>query len=135
MEFPKPTKKDRLSEDNAEKDAIRQYRHRNVQIAIYRDNNQCVFCWFLLRKTTRRQEVHHVFSRGVSENDWREHYTNLLCTCKKHHPMAIQTPGASQTLGWVEDILCQANQTPINTKFRHSDYSPPEGRKSPCTDR
>jgi hypothetical protein len=35
--------------------------------------------------------------------------------------MAIQVPGASSELGWVEEILEQANETPINKKFRHSE--------------
>jgi hypothetical protein len=35
--------------------------------------------------------------------------------------MAIQVPGASSKLEWVEEILEQANETPINKKFKHSE--------------
>jgi hypothetical protein len=120
--LPKPNKADRLAEKGAQQQALREYRRTNVTIAILRDDNLCVFCWFLSGKRTRRDDVHHVFSRGKTAGDWREHYTSLVCTCKAHHPMPIQVPGASQNLTWVEDVLRQANERPINSNFRHEDY-------------
>lgn len=103
---------------------MHEWRRRSVQLAIARDNGKCVVCWFLHgRKATPQQQVHHVYSRDRKEGGWREHYTNLMCVCQEHHPPPIITPGASSHLGWVEELLHQANRTPINREFIH-DYKP-----------
>jgi len=88
--------------------------------AIERDNSQCIFCWFLEGKVTLREEIHHVYSRGKEARDWREHYRSLACTCKRHHPLPIQTPGANPNLAYVEAVLKMANDTPINPGFKHA---------------
>lgn len=116
---PKPTKEERLQEKADRKEALRNYRREQVAIAILRDNNQCVFHYFLRGEYKQREEVHHVYSRGREAGSFREHYTSLVCTCKECHPMAIQTPGASATLGWVEEVVRKANENPINPEFKH----------------
>lgn len=116
---PKPTKESRVREKAKRLEDLRAYRREQVAIAILRDNDQCAIHFFLHGENRRREEVHHIYSRGRQAGDFREHYTSLLCVCKECHPMAIQTPGASATLGWVEEIARKANETPINTEFRH----------------
>jgi hypothetical protein len=96
------------------------YRKSQAALAIERDNNQCVFCWFLLGRVTRRDDVHHAYGRGDDAGDWREEYHSLMCTCRKHHPPAIQQKGASGNLDWVEDVLRMANEDPINPRFYHT---------------
>jgi hypothetical protein len=121
MQKPKPLRKDRNAEKQLEVTALKAYRSVNVALAIERDNNQCVFCYFLHGMSAPRQEVHHVYSRGKKAGSFREHYTSLLCTCKECHPLPIQTPGASGSLAWVEAVLRKANETPINKKFQHQE--------------
>lgn len=121
MEIPKPSKKERLSKKASEKRSLADYRHKQVELAIIRDRDLCAICFFKYSRLRRRQEVHHVYSRGRRAGDWREHYTCLLCVCKECHPLPIQQPGASASLGWVEDILEKANANPINKYFRAPD--------------
>lgn len=117
--FPKPTKLERQEASQARRHKLSEYRRAQAAIAIDRDNNQCVFCWFLQGKITRRDDVHHVYGRGRDAGDWRENYQSLVCTCRRHHPQPIQTKGGPHDLDWVEVILRQANETPINPKFYH----------------
>ncbi len=91
-----------------------------MQLAIARDNGQCVFCWFQYQKEVPHTQVHHVYSRDRSAGGWREHYTNMLCVCNEHHPPPIIFPGASKNLSWVEDVARQANEQPMNEKFTHT---------------
>ena len=114
----KPSKQDRIAKDKQEKQALARYRQEQVVQAIHRDNSQCVFCWFLLGVTTKRDEIHHVYGRGTEAGDWRERYENLLCTCKRHHPPPIKSPGLNPNLDWVEAVRKAANEFPINPKFR-----------------
>ena len=87
-----------------------------------RDGGFCAICYFRDGVETPFEEVHHVYSRGKKEGDWREHYTSLLCVCKKCHPLPIITPGGSARLGWVEEVLRKANAKPINKDFIHYGY-------------
>ena len=114
---PKPKKSDREKATRKRKRDLIAYRATQVKRAIVRDNDQCVFCWFLEDTITQREEVHHVYSRGREAGSWREKTESLLCTCKEHHPPAIQIRGGSATLGWVEYILQRANETPINEAY------------------
>lgn len=118
---PKPTKKQRLLDKADRQHSLGAYRRINSARAIERDNAQCGICFFKFNRNRRGTEVHHVYSRGRRAGDWREHYRSLLYVCKECHPMAIQVPGASSKLEWVEEILEQANETPINKKFKHSE--------------
>ncbi len=99
---------------------MQDWRKKNVQLAIARDNGQCVFCWFQNHAEVPHTQVHHVYSRDRSAGGWREHYTNMLCVCNEHHPPPIIFPGASKNLSWVEEVARQANEQPINEKFIHS---------------
>jgi hypothetical protein len=74
----------------------------------------------MMGKRVMYQQVHHVFSRDRGSGGWREHYTNLLCTCQAHHPPPIIFPGGSKNLSWIEEVLIQANQEPINPDFVHN---------------
>jgi len=116
----KPSKNERTARDRQKKQALARYRQEQVALAIHRDNSQCVFCWFLLGVTTKRDEIHHVYGRGTEAGDWRERYENLLCTCKRHHPQPIKAPGLNPNLDWVEAVRKAANAQPIHAKFQHS---------------
>lgn len=115
--YPKPTKQSRKQAAQAKKLALQEFRRAQVALAISRDDNRCVFCWFLLGITASRDDVHHVYGRGQEAGDWRERYTCLLCSCRKHHPSPIKDPGGNPDLAYVEDVLRQANETPINRRF------------------
>lgn len=115
--YPKPSKKDRIAEKENTKRTLRAYRDSQYALAKQRDGGHCVFCFFQESALRQASEVHHVYSRGRAAGDWREHYTNLLCTCVRHHPPPIITPGGSATLGWVEGIKALANAFPINKEF------------------
>ncbi len=117
--YPKPTRDQREAEKRSKKQGLKEWRQKNVEVAISRDAGYCVICWFRDNKKVPYQEVHHVFSRGNSWGDWHEDYHNLMCVCQACHPQPIITPGASANLGWVEDILKKANDTPINEDFKH----------------
>lgn len=87
-------------------------------IAIERDGGLCTICYFLHNRTRRYQEVHHVYGRARNEDTlWREMAVNLLCVCKECHPPAIFQPGASASLGHIEEVRVKANTTPINVSF------------------
>ncbi len=117
--YPKPTKESRKERKRDEKLRLREYRGRQYDLVKARDGGMCVICFFKNGRKRPASEVHHVFSRGKHEGDWQEHYTNLMCVCPSCHPLPIQTPGASDNLGWVEDILAKANNNPINGDFEH----------------
>lgn len=116
--LPKPTKADRVAAKQQRQQGLKAFRQQQVAIAIERDDDQCAICWFRYGRSRRREEVHHVYSRGKQAGDWRERYTSLLCVCRECHPLPVKSPGGSKSLGWVEDILRQANETPINPQFR-----------------
>lgn len=115
---PKPTKGGHKREKDARRRALKKYTQTQAPLAISRDGDQCAICWFRDGVHKRREEVHHVYGRGRASGDFREHYTSMLCVCKECHPPPIQIPGASARLGWVEGILQQANETPINEIFK-----------------
>lgn len=119
--YPKPEKSHRLAAKAGKKASLADYRRVQSALAIHRDQDLCVFCWFLLGVKKKRADIHHVYSRGKDAGDWREHYTSLACTCKMHHAIAlpIQNPGGNPALAWVEYCLTQANESPINKEFRH----------------
>ena len=113
----KQYKKLHREEEKQEKEALRNYRHVQSALAIERDDNVCVFCYFQGRGRVPRAELHHVYGRGKEPGDFRENYQNLLSTCKACHPPPIHQPGASKSLSWVEDIRKLANEKPINSLF------------------
>lgn len=115
--YPKPTKKDRLSIEESRKKELREYRHTQSALAIQRDNNKCIYCWFLEGRVTEREQIHHVYGRGRRTGAWQERYTSLACTCSRHHPPPIITPGGSHDLAWVEAVQSLANSHPINLEF------------------
>lgn len=117
MMYPKPTKRERVKEKEDKKKSLIAYRRHQSALAILRDNDQCVICWFVHKRVRRREHIHHVYSRGREAGDWREHYINLMCVCASCHPLPIQTPGGSANLGWVEDVREQMNNDPINSGF------------------
>lgn len=119
---PKPTKAARLRAKASKKSGLVAYRRTQCAIVIERDADLCVICYFKHNRIRMRQEIHHVYSRGRETGDWREHYTSLMCVCKECHPLPIQVPGASANLGWVEDILRMANETPIDPAFKKEYY-------------
>ncbi len=114
----KPKKADRLADKSRKHDELISFRQVQSKLAILRDRDQCAFCWFLLGVEERREEIHHVYGRGKKAGDWREHYTSLVCTCRRHHPLPIQTPGGNPNLDWVEAVLKMANEMPINANFK-----------------
>jgi hypothetical protein len=116
---PKPTKKERVAAKQDKKSDLANYRRVQSALAIDRDGGLCIFCYFLLGEKTKRDDLHHVYGRGKAAGDWRESYKNLAGTCRRHHPLPIQTPGGNPNLDWVEDVLRMANETPINKKFKH----------------
>lgn len=113
----KPEKGGRKREKEKQRQDLLKFRHQQVSLAIFRDNSQCAVCFFLHGKRRAREEVHHVYGRGRKTGDWREQHTSLLCVCKAHHPLPIQTPGGNYHLAWVEEVLKQANASPINPEF------------------
>lgn len=95
-------------------------RQKSYDKAYARDSGLCVFCYFLDRKRVKSQDVHHVYGRGKGKESWREHYTVMLCTCRKCHPPAIHGgPGTTFSLRYVERVMIQANENPINRHFSH----------------
>ena len=100
------------------KDALREYRNKNAMLAIYRDNDKCVICWFRDGIETNSTQVHHVYGRGREYGDWREHYTNLMCVCNECHPQPIKHKPAGDNLKWVEDIAKKMNLFTINKDFK-----------------
>ena len=114
---PKPTKGERAAKKQEQRDELKDYRHVQAALAISRDANLCVICWFRHHRRRNHADVHHVFGRGTKAGDWREEYTSLICVCRSCHPPPIKTPGANDNLAYVEDILRQANEQPINNSF------------------
>jgi len=117
--LPKPSKKDRIEKKQEQVDALHDYRRVQSALAISRDNDQCVICWFMHHRKRKRAEIHHVYSRSREAGDWREQYTSLMCVCKECHPQPIKILGGSANLSWIEDVLRQANETPINPHFNN----------------
>lgn len=113
---PKPTKRERAQVVRERKSSLGDYRRIQAALAIERDNAQCVFCHFIYGKTTDSADVHHVWGRGKTAGDYREHYTSLLCTCREHHPQPILT-GGDLHLDYVQQIRVLANDVPINPRF------------------
>lgn len=115
--YPKLNKADRLAEKQKQKDDLKEYRRIQSSLVIDRDKDLCIFCYFLNHKEVKREDIHHVYGRARKAYDWREKFTSLACTCRKHHPLPLQTVGGNQSLLWVEEALWQANRTPINKNF------------------
>lgn len=94
-------------------------RHRKIQrlIAMERDKGCCVFHFYNLNKKVEAVDVHHVFGRGKSPDDDREHYTSLVCTCRECHPLPAKDPKGKQSD--IISILKKANESPINRSFVH----------------
>jgi len=114
---PKPKKSDRIAEQKTKHSELIQYRRVQAALAISRDNSLCVVCYFTDGLRVNREEVHHVFGRGIVAGDYREHYTNLMCVCRKHHPHPIKGDVPKLEMEWIEHIRKQANKTPINPHF------------------
>ncbi len=122
---PKPTssRKSKRGSNFAkqeQKQDLREWRKKNYELAEARDKGLCVFCFFSFGVERPASVHHHVYSRDRSAGGWREHYTNILCTCDEHHPPPIIFPGASKNLSWIEDVARKANEQPINSEFIHT---------------
>ena len=118
--YQKPTKKQREEEKRFRKERLVAYRKVNAAKVIERDNSLCAICFFKHDRERMYADVHHVYSRAREAGNWREHYTNLMLVCRACHPLPVQTAGASVNLAWVEVVLEQANNNPINVQFEHS---------------
>ena len=99
--------------------ALARWRVKQAALAIYRDCGLCAFHYFLLGVRVPKDDVHHVYGRGIDEHDSREGYRSLLSTCRACHPLPIKFAGANEELAYVEDVLRRANETPINSAFKH----------------
>lgn len=99
------------------KELLVKYRSIQATLCIERDNALCAIHFFKHNKIVSYHHVHHVRGRGRVAGDSREHYTSLLCVCNICHPPPAQDDEGKQS--WVVDILAQANETPINSKFKH----------------
>lgn len=100
---------------------IDEYREQQALLAIWRDSGYCTICWFYHKRQRAFQQVHHVYGRSRKMDSFREQYNSLLCVCLECHPLPIQFPGGNLALAYVEDVLAEANQTPINDDFRRSE--------------
>lgn len=118
MTYAKPVKRNRSAADKTRKEELRLYRQAQYRLAVERDRGLCVFCWFLDGRQVLASDVHHVYGRGRQAGDWREHHTQLVCTCRAHHPPPIREPGANPRLEWVEKVVERANRTPVNKSFK-----------------
>lgn len=105
---------------------LKLYRKVNKIICIERDGGLCVNHYFNMGERVLACDVHHVFGRGKVAGDYREHYTNLLCTCRDCHPLPIFTANniltSGENLSWVLELLKRANETPINEDFKHREF-------------
>ncbi len=96
---------------------LAEYRQKQANLARVRDGGYCVVCYFLLGLKVKASDVHHVYGRGVSVDDPREHYTSLICVCRKHHPQPIRV-APKEDQQWIVDVLKPANEKPINGDFK-----------------
>lgn len=130
---PKPTRSARKADKASRTNALHDYRHTQAALAIERDGDLCIFCYFLDDdykpvanppfRIRKRADVHHVYGRGRTAGDWRESHKVLACTCRECHPQPIIAgPGNSPNLAWVEDALLRANTTPINRNFKTTKF-------------
>jgi hypothetical protein len=76
-----------------------------------------VICFFKDGVRKQYDDVHHVKGRGKWAGDEREHYTNLMCVCRAHHPPPMKDPRGKQE--WVSEYSRLANEKPINPVFNH----------------
>lgn len=106
-------------EKQDEKNALKDHRKNQYEVASYRDGHLCVICYFKHGRIRYADDVHHVFSRGNSVDDWRESYKSMMCVCRDCHPQPIKIKGGSANLYWVEELLDKANAHPINKGFIH----------------
>lgn len=94
---------------------LQKYRKEQASLAIWRDNAQCVRCYFKFNSQVTYEHVHHAFGRGNYEV---EHYNNLMCLCASCHDgyAVIRVPNkgihAEQ-----HRLLMEANGRPINSRF------------------
>lgn len=118
--YIKKTRSERKKEEAEKRNALRDYRRIQYRRAIERDDGKCVFCWFIHQRIREAVDVHHVFGRANKNGKdlWKEEYTSLLCTCRECHPLPIKIEGGSSQLSYVEDVLVQATNFPINKNFR-----------------
>lgn len=108
----------RKEEKAEQKRQLDMYRGTQRMLCVDRDHASCVICWFRDGVKTRYQDIHHIYGRGKKVGDWREHYTNLMCVCRKCHPLPAQDKGSKQS--WVIEIAEEMmNATPINPAFEH----------------
>lgn len=114
--LPKPTKADRLSKRQKEKELLAEYRVKQRTLAIYRDGGYCVICWFKYNRRTVFTQVHHTYGRGRTIDDYREHFEYLMCVCDNCHPQPIKSV-AGNNLEYVEQIRVQSNRNPIREQI------------------
>ena len=82
---PKPQKGAKKKANEKRKRELTAYRKIQYELAVERDEGGCRFC-----EKVRASEVNHVWGRGRKAGDWREHFSNLVCTCQSCHPLPIK---------------------------------------------
>ena len=102
--YPKPLASARKLANHERKEQLRLWRATQYRKAIERDKGMCRIC-----NKRVAVDVHHVYGRGRSTGDWREHHTSLMSVCRGCHPQPIKHKPAGPKLRWVEDILERIN--------------------------
>ena len=101
--IPKPLKSDRKKARDDRKRRLDEFRKEQYALARERDKDRCVFCG------KPAHDVHHSKGRGREIEDNREHFTNLMCVCREHHPGRIVGDKAGKNLEYVEEKLKEIN--------------------------
>lgn len=114
---PKPQKGARKERKEYVSNALKEYRREQFAIAAQRDGGWCVFCRIIDERFMPMDDVHHVFGHGTTERSPKEHFTSLICVCRKHHPQPISCGGVDE-----KDIRVRmwrsANLYPHNKAFK-----------------
>ena len=100
----KPSKKDRLAVKSKRESALVRYRKEQYALAWERDKGLCVVCG------KPAQDTHHIWGHGKYAGHWREHYTSLMCVCRKHHPRPIYHRPPKEDMLWIEELQKRINQ-------------------------
>ena len=99
---------------------LRAFRLKQGMLAHHRDNGWCVRCYFKFGRYRPKAHIHHVYGRSSKLDNWREDYTSLMSLCYFCHVKLrpIRVKGAVKHKE-VEELLKNANNTPINPHFKH----------------
>ena len=103
MEYPKLLRSDRLEARDNRRERLRVYRREQYALAMDRDRGRCVFCG------EPAVDVHHAYGRARDIGSPREHFTSLMCVCRKCHPGRIVGDKAGENLEYVEQKLKEIN--------------------------